>query len=232
MNFHSIYEKHIFPHVEDLVTSRLREERKRLLASARGTLLEIGAGGGQNFRFFPDEVDLCLALEPSPTFVRKAEKKLEGAAPRIRIIRGRGEDLPLAGNSVDTALSFLVLCTVQDPGKVLREIYRVLKPGGRLIFFEHVLSCSETVARWQHWIDPLWKRIGCGCHLNRDTASEIAGSGFVYRSLDVYRSPHLGPPITSQVIEGVAVRDGHMPEQSKWLEKKCPTWKSPVNEAR
>jgi hypothetical protein len=108
----------------------------------------------------------------------------------------------------------------------------VLKPGGRLIFFEHVLSCSETVARWQHRINPFWKRIGCGCHLNRDTASEIVSSGFVYHSLDAYRSPHLGPPITSQVIEGVAVKDGFIPKQAKWLQNKCPTWKSAANEIR
>ncbi len=206
---HGIYGRYLFPYLEILATSRLKAIRRRLISNATGNVIEIGAGAGQNIPFLPDAIDSYLAVEPSPVMIRKAGRRAakNGLGERpLRIIEGMAERLPCADESMDTAISFLVLCSVSDPSMAMSEIYRVLKPGGRLLFFEHVLSSDPRVKWVQKTINPLWKRVGCGCHLTRDTASGIMAAGFEFDRLERYRSSKMGPSITDSVIEGSAVK--------------------------
>ena len=202
------YACNIFPYLETMLVRGVRRERKPLLNSASGRVLEIGSGAGQNFKYLSPMVKSYLAVEPSPTLARMSHQssKRTSDANRVIVMRGKAENLPCASESIDTVVSFLVLCTVREPKKALNEIHRVLKPGGRLIFFEHVLSEQYSIARWQHKINPIWKRIGCGCNLIRNTASYMMEVGFGFEQLDRFRSPRMGPAITSQVIRGIAVK--------------------------
>ena len=215
------YARYIFPYLEILLVRGVRRERKPLLDSATGRVLEIGAGAGQNFSYLTPKVKSYLALEPSPTLARMSDRKRKHACSLngVTVVRAKAENLPCASESIDTVVSFLVLCTVLDPQKVLREIHRVMRPGGRLLFFEHVLSGQPVVARWQHRINPIWKRIGCGCNLIRDTAVYMQEAGFRFHLIDRYRSPRMGPAITSQIIRGVAYK----PHDSPYPSKKKPT---------
>ncbi len=202
------YAHYMFPYLETLFVRGVWRERKPLLNSARGRVLRIGSGSGQNFNHLPPQVDSCLAVEPSPTLARMSHRKSKQASSvnGVTVLRAKAEHLPCISESIDTVVSFLVLCTVQDPQKALREILRVMRPGGRLLFFEHVLSEQSTIARWQNKINPIWKRIGCGCNLIRNTAFYMQEAGFRFQQFDRYRSPRMGPAITSQVIRGIAVK--------------------------
>ena len=202
------YARYMFPYLETLLVRGVRRERKPLLNSARGRVLDIGSGAGQNFKYLPPQVESCLAVEPSPALARMSHRNSKHASSGngITVLRAKAEHLPCVSESIDTVVSFLVLCTVQDPQKALWEIHRVLRPGGRLLFFEHVLSKQSTIARWQHKINPIWKRIGCGCNLIRNTAFYMQEVGFRFQQFDRYRSPRMGLAITSQVIRGIAVK--------------------------
>ncbi|MCB2141114.1 methyltransferase domain-containing protein [bacterium] len=205
------YSRRVFPYLETMATSALHRERQRLLASAEGHLLEIGAGAGQNVVHLPPAVKRYVALEPSGTFIKRlCKKRVRKDSPFDYIVlQGKAEVIPHPSEVFDTVLSFLVLCSVSDPTLSLTEIYRILKPGGRFLFFEHVLSEHPEIARKQYFFNPLWKRIGCGCELVRNTHQTIESVGFEYQRLNRYRSSHMGLPITDQVIEGVAIKPSH-----------------------
>ena len=205
------YSKQIFPYLEILATSTLNRERRRLLALAEGNLIEIGAGAGQNVEHLPPSVKRYVALEPSTTFVnrlRKGQVRRKGTFSYL-VLRGKAETIPHPSDMFDTVVSFLVLCSVIDPISSLSEIFRILKPGGRFLFFEHVLAEHPEIARKQHFFNPLWKRIACGCELVRNTHQAIESVGFEYQRLNRYRSSHMGLPITAQVIEGMAIKPSH-----------------------
>ena len=203
-----IYSDYIFPHLLELATQGLTEERKSLLEGVRGNVLEIGSGAGQNFPFFSSNVDQAVGLEPSPLSRKKASQTIERiqAEVNLSVVDGVAEKLPWDDGEFDAVISFLVLCSVQDADQALREINRVLKKGGKLFCFEHVLANDAKVAKWQERINPFWKIIGCGCHLNRDTASNIEAAGFELTELQTYRSTKMGPPISSYVIKGYATK--------------------------
>ena len=206
------YAKKVFPYLEALATSTLYRERHRLLALAEGHLMEIGAGAGQNVDHLPPAVKRYVAIEPSITFIkrlRKDQARRNGALDYL-VLQGKAEAIPHPSEVFDTVVSFLVLCSVNDPMASLSEIFRILKPGGRFLFFEHVLADSPEIARKQHFFNPLWKRIACGCELVRNTPRAIESAGFEYQRLNRYRSSHMGLPITAQVIEGVAIKPFHL----------------------
>lgn len=200
------YGRWIFPYIEILVTRGLGRIRRRLLVRARGRVVEIGAGAAQNMEYLPETVDSYLATDPSPVMVRRAEQKIRRRPPGFsaEAVMAEAERMPVADHSADTVVSFLVLCSVHDPFAALGEVHRILRPGGRFLFFEHVLATGADTAGWQNRINPVWKRLACGCHLNRDTAAYIEKSGFTFEELLRYRSSRMGPAITSNVIEGSA----------------------------
>jgi ubiquinone/menaquinone biosynthesis C-methylase UbiE len=183
------------------------EMRARLLKPAAGRVLEIGAGTGLNLARYPEAVTEIVLTEPEPAMARKLERKL-GTGPRpARIVDARAESLPFEDESFDTAVSTLVLCSVKDQAGALAEIRRVLKPGGRFLFLEHVRSESPRLARWQDRLNPVWRAVANGCNCNRDTLAAIEAAGFEIeeRERGELRVPK-APPLTRPYVLGRAIR--------------------------
>ncbi|MBI2313953.1 MAG: class I SAM-dependent methyltransferase [Betaproteobacteria bacterium] len=175
-----IYESWILPWVIDLSmrNKEARRFRERVIPLARGRVLEIGIGSGLNLPFYSGAVEQLLGLEPSPQLVRMANRRGERMALPVEFLAASAENIPLDSRSVDTVVTTWTLCTIPDAGAALREMRRVLKPGGTLLFAEHGLAPDPGVQRWQHRLNPLWNRIGGGCNLNRRIDALIAEAGF------------------------------------------------------
>ena len=163
------------------------DRRRRLLAGAWGAVLEIGGGTGANLAHYRD-VDRVTITEPDPFMRRRLEQKLTGARVPVEVSASGAEALPFSDGSFDTVVSTLVLCTVPDQGAALDEVRRVLRPGGRLLFIEHVRAAGAA-ARWQDRVEPLWRRLHGGCHPNRDTVAAIEEAGFEIESFESFRPP-------------------------------------------
>jgi ubiquinone/menaquinone biosynthesis C-methylase UbiE len=161
--------------------------RARLLKGARGAVLEIGGGTGANLPHYRD-VDRVTVAEPDPFMRKRLDPKLEVVRVPVEVSAARAEALPFPDGSFDTVVSTLVLCTVPDQESVLDEIQRVLRPGGRLLFIEHVRATGST-ARWQDRIEPLWGRIFGGCHPNRDTVAAIEEAGLEIETFESFYPP-------------------------------------------
>jgi SAM-dependent methyltransferase len=154
----------------------LAEMRERLLADASGRTLEIGAGTGFNLPHYPAAVTELVLTEPSPAMAKRLRRKARQAGRAAQVVETPGERLPFPDASFDTVVSTLVLCTVARPAAAVAEVTRVLKPGGRFLFLEHVRSDDAGLARWQDWVSPLTNVFFCGCHPNRPTLATIEGS--------------------------------------------------------
>ncbi len=163
------------------------ERRARLLTEARGTVLEIGGGTGANLPHYRD-VERVTVSEPDPFMRRRLRPKLGAARVPVVVSEAGAEALPFPDGSFDTVVSTLVLCTVPDQRAALDEIRRVLRPGGRLLFIEHVRA-EGSVARWQDRIEPLWSCLLGGCHPNRDTLAAIEAAGFEIDWFDGFYPP-------------------------------------------
>jgi ubiquinone/menaquinone biosynthesis C-methylase UbiE len=161
------------------------EHRARLLAGLQGRVVEVGAGTGLNFKYYPQAVREVVAVEPEASLRTIAEAAAAAAPVAVTVLPGTAGALPLGDASVDAAVSSLVLCSVADQAAALAEIRRVLRPAGELRFYEHVRAPDGTrLARVQGAIDPLWTRLAGGCHLTRATADSIARAGFVIEECD------------------------------------------------
>ena len=152
--------------------------RHELLAGASGRVVEIGAGTGRNFAHYPPAVSEVVATEPDPHMLRRATESLKDASVPLRLEQAPADRLPVEPDSVDTVVATLVFCTIPDPAAALAEIRRVLKPGGRMLFLEHVRASEPRLARWQDRCQPVWSVFGGGCRPNRDTPAAIEGAGF------------------------------------------------------
>ena len=184
--------------------SYMGERRARLLSGAGGEVLEIGGGTGANFPHYSDAEHVTVS-EPDPFMREKLRTGLSKARVPVDLSDAGAEALPFPDDSFDTVVSTLVLCTVPDQGTALAEIRRVLRPGGRLLFIEHVRGGSAA-ARWQDLIEPLWKRLFAGCHPNRDTVAAIEAAGFEIIGLERFEPPVPLSRITPHV-QGTASRD-------------------------
>lgn len=153
----------------------LTEVRADLLRQADGRCLEIGAGSGLNLDHWPSGTELVLS-EPFEPMAAELRKKVRRSRPDAEVVLAPGESLPFPDDSFDTVALTMVLCTAPDPAAVLGEVGRVLKPGGRFLFFEHVRARDERLARWQDRLHGPWYVFGHGCHCNRDTAATLAAS--------------------------------------------------------
>src|SRR4051794_4136151 len=156
----------------------MRGHRHDLLAQARGRTLEIGSGTGLKLRHYPRDVDDLVLAEPDPSMRKRLEAVVHRSEHNARLIDANAEQLPLADASIDTVVSTLVLCTVDAPDLALREIARVLRPDGQLLFIEHVRSESPGLARWQDRLVRPWQRFAAGCRCNRATLELMDASGF------------------------------------------------------
>ena len=181
----------------------LGAHREALLAGATGDVLEIGAGTGTNLLYYDERVRTLALTEPEKPMVRRLEKRIREHRPDAMLLRAPAEDLPYDDDSFDTVVSTLVLCTVDDQPRALRELRRVLRPDGRLLFIEHVRSDDGKIARLQDRMLPINVRIAHGCHCNRPTLDGIRGAGFDITQLshDVLRH---APPFVRPLIVGVA----------------------------
>jgi SAM-dependent methyltransferase len=152
------------------------EYRRALVPLAYGRVLEVGIGSGLNLPFYPDAAEWIIGLDPSTELLRRAAGRVVGSRRPVRLVRASAEAIPLADRSVDTIVMTWMLCSIPDPSAALREMRRVLRPDGQLLFAEHGLAPEAHIARWQHRLDPLWARLSC--HLDRDMDDLIRGSGF------------------------------------------------------
>ncbi|BCA79921.1 class I SAM-dependent methyltransferase [Desulfuromonas sp. AOP6] len=181
-----LYNKHILPNLVHFACSLKPAMllREKVVPLARGEVLEVGIGTGLNLPYYDAaQVSKLWALDPSPEMVKKAELKARAVNFPVEFIELPCEDIPLESASVDTVLVTYTLCTIVDVQQALREIGRVLKPDGELVFCEHGLAPDARIRRWQNRLAPAWRCLGGGCHLNRDIPALIEEGGFVVREM-------------------------------------------------
>jgi ubiquinone/menaquinone biosynthesis C-methylase UbiE len=162
----------------------MRRRRHTVLSGARGRVVELGAGTGLNIAHYPGGIDDLVLMEPEPAMRRKLARRLQRHARAARIVDAPAECLPLTDESVDTVVSTLVLCTVDDPERALREIARVLRPDGQLLFVEHVRANSRFLAAWQDYLFRPWRAFAGGCCCNRPTGELMRACGFAFEADD------------------------------------------------
>jgi SAM-dependent methyltransferase len=206
-----LYSETIFPWLLDRTLNhpRIMARRQALVAGACGEVLEIGFGSGATLPFYdPAKVQSLTVVEPSAGMNRRAAARLAQSPVPVRSVPGAGEQLPFADASFDTVVCCLTLCSVDDVGRVLAEVRRVLKPGGRFLYLEHVLSDDADRRRWQQRLTPIQKVVGVGCHLNRDANAAILAAGL---SLDPVPAQSLEPAFgalapLAPLVAGAAVK--------------------------
>jgi ubiquinone/menaquinone biosynthesis C-methylase UbiE len=181
----------------------MREIRREALAEANGRTIDIGAGTGLNVVLFPPEVSELVLAEPDPHMLKKLRAKLAESGREASVVPAPAEKLPFEDDSFDTAVFTLVLCTVPDPKAALAEAARVLRPGGKLLFVEHVRSEEPGLARWQDRLEGPWRFLGDGCHCNRDTVATIEASPFTLEHVNRETLPK-APPIVRPLVHGRA----------------------------
>ena len=184
------------------------EHREKMLAGLSGTVVEVGAGSGLNFSHYPESVRSVLAVEPEPHLRGIAERAAGQVQIPITVLDGTADRLPADDATLDAAVASLMLCSVPDQASALREMHRVLRPGGQLRFMEHVAAASAGQRRIQRLADAtIWPACFGGCHAGRDTVAAIRAAGFHITELTLYRLPESGLPWpTSPHARGAAVR--------------------------
>jgi ubiquinone/menaquinone biosynthesis C-methylase UbiE len=199
------YRRYILPRLIDYCCSEdaVAEQRRRIVTRARGTVLEIGIGSGLNLSFYdPDRVERIIGIDPDDAMWTLAADRCRDLEIPLERIAESSERIPLDDDTVDTVVVTYSLCTIPDPIAALREMRRVLRPSGQLLFAEHGESPDEAVRRWQRRIDPLWRRIAGGCHSGRPIPRILEHAGWRFEELDQGYIP--GPKVISYEYVGVA----------------------------
>jgi ubiquinone/menaquinone biosynthesis C-methylase UbiE len=181
----------------------LRDLRRQALAEARGQTLEIGAGTGLNHDLYPAAVTELTLTEPFEPMARQLREKAAGLTIPVEVVEAPAESLPFPDARFDTVALTLVLCTVPEPDRALAEIARVLKPGGRFLFLEHVRAEEPRLAQWQDRLNPPWRVFGHGCNCNRDTLATIERSALTVERSERGRIPKM-PPLVKPMLIGAA----------------------------
>lgn len=200
----SFYQRHVLPR---LLHMAMRQEallpfRRRVVSAAEGRVLEVGIGSGLNLPLYGPAVRTVIGLDPSEELLRMARERAAAAPVPVELLEASAEAVPLDAASIDTVVTTWTLCTIPDANRALGELRRVLKPGGALLFVEHGRAPEPGVALWQERLDPLWRRIAGGCHLNRKIDDLISSSGFRVDTLANARLP--GPRTHTFLYEGRA----------------------------
>ena len=199
------YQRHVLPRLIDLAmknddASRLRQA---WIPRARGEVLEVGIGSGRNLPFYSSDVRRLYGVDPSLELQRLARRRTAGRLLNVEFLTQTAEEpVELGDKSIDTVVVTWTLCSIPNVSKALREMKRVLKPGGSLIFVEHGRAPDPAVAAWQERLTPVWKRIGGGCHLNRPIDGLIREAGFEIVELKTGYLP--GPRPMTFTYQGIA----------------------------
>ncbi|PLS01895.1 SAM-dependent methyltransferase [Neobacillus cucumis] len=168
-----------------LEKKKFKKIREELLFKANGCVLEIGSGTGINFPLYKS-VEKVVATEPSSYMIERAQEKLKQTRVQIEMVQTGAEKLPFPDNSFDAVVATLVLCTIPDPNQAMFEMIRVCKPGGKLLFFEHVKMDNPFLAGLQELLTPAWKKLCDGCCLNRDTLTLIKNNNLIINEINSF----------------------------------------------
>jgi ubiquinone/menaquinone biosynthesis C-methylase UbiE len=203
---HPIFAR-FFDRFSHLMERDVGEHRDELLAGLSGCVVEVGAGSGLNFGHYPTNVTQVLAIEPESYLRGVAEAAVADAHVPVTVVDGAADDLPASAGEFDAGVVSLVLCSVKSPASALGQLFRVIRPGGELRFYEHVRSPKPGFARAQRALDLVWPWFGGGCHTSRDTEHAIADAGFVIERVRhfSFRPAPCAAPVSPHII-GVARR--------------------------
>jgi len=180
------YENHLLPHVINLAmrNRQLLRYRRRVTSAALGRVLEVGIGSGLNLPLYQARVSEIVGLEPAPRLLAMAQRTASRCTVPVTLIEGSAESIPLDTHSIDTVVTTWTLCTIPHAIAALREMRRVMKLDGQLLFVEHGRSPDQAVRKWQDRLTPAWKYVGGGCHLNRPIQELIESAGFSILQLE------------------------------------------------
>ena len=201
------YEDRVFPHLLDWATRPLTPQRQELIGSAQGRVLELGVGTGANLAWYGEDATEIHGIEPGEPLLDIARQQASQCAhpDRFHFHQCGAEALPFPDKHFDTVIACLVMCTIPDAESAAREIHRVLKPDGKLLVLEHVRHARSVPASLQSLIQPVWKPLACGCHLNRDTGRTLAHAGLDVSGLSYWQHPAL-PKFAGFMLSGSATR--------------------------
>jgi ubiquinone/menaquinone biosynthesis C-methylase UbiE len=175
------YERRVLPRLIDWACGLtvVDRQRRKVVPQAEGEVLEVGIGPGHNLEHYdPSRVRRLVAIDPSPEMLELAARRARALGRDVELLEAGAERIPLPDAAVDAVLLTYTLCTVPEPHAALREIRRVLRPSGQLLFCEHGAAPDPAVRKWQDRVTPLWRRFAGGCHLNRDVPALLAAGGF------------------------------------------------------
>lgn len=201
-----LWSRHVLPRMVDRMCGMeaVAELRSQVVPRAEGVVLEVGFGPGHNLRWYdPERVERVIALEPAEEMLARARTRSEAAPFPVEPLALAGEEIRLDAGSIDTVVVTFTLCTIADPARALEGMRRVLRPGGRLLFCEHGRAPDAAVERWQRRVNPLWRRVFGGCHLDRDVPALLEAGGFALESLEAGYMPD-GPRLASYTFRGAA----------------------------
>jgi ubiquinone/menaquinone biosynthesis C-methylase UbiE len=188
----NLYDKYLLPYVIDLACGigPVHRQRAKLVPKAQGRILEIGIGTGLNLRHYvPAQVTELWGLDPALQMHKLAKKRMHEAGLEVHLLGLPAESIPQDDASFDTVVCTYTLCTIPDPAQALREMHRVLKPDGKLLFCEHGHAPDASVSRWQERLNPVWKPLAGGCNLNRKIPDLLREAGFQIESLETMYLP-------------------------------------------
>lgn len=200
------YSQKILPYLLDwsLSDSSFTKYRQEVLAEVEGEILEIGFGTGLNLSYYPEKIRKIITVDNNPGVHRIAQKRIERSSITVDHKILSGEHLPMADNRFDSVVSTWTLCSIQKVEQALKEIYRVLKPGGKFFFIEHGLSNEAEIQVWQNRLNPIQKIIADGCHLNRNMR-QIIEQQFNQVSLEEFYLENT-PKVAGYMYKGVAIK--------------------------
>ena len=182
-----LYDKYILPKFLNCAcgSKPINYQRQKVVPLAKGKVLDIGIGSGLNIPFYnSDQIDKVIGIDPSHELIELAKELANDSKASIELVIGSAESIPYPDNFFDTVLVTYTMCTIPNVAIANKEMWRVLKDDGKLIFCEHGLAPDKKISKWQNRIDPFWGKIAGGCHLNRDIQKLITDAGFSFESLD------------------------------------------------
>jgi len=200
----NLYDRYVLPKLIDKACGQpaMTTLRARYVAQASGRVLEIGIGSGLNLKHYGPEVTSITGVDPAAELTITAQERAEQIQAEVDVLGISGEQLPSENNEYDSIVCTWTLCSIPNPYRAVAEMRRVLKPGGKLIFVEHGKSDDPAIVKWQRRIEPLWKKIGGGCHLTRRSDELLTDGGFKVDQFESGYEP--GPKFAAFMMHGIA----------------------------